>query len=296
MLNIKLTRFVAMVMALVMTMAMAGCSEEPKQTDPVQTPENFVVTLENRGGTALAKCSVEIFSDASKTQSLYKGITNADGQVAFSALPGDSYVAVVSRVPDGYAVDEHYELKEQNTTIVLEPGTMSEADWDRVQYSLGDAVLDFTITGGDGTNYVLSELLQEKKAVVLNFCFLNCEPCKMEFPYLQEAYDLLSDDIAVLALNPYDGDATEVAAFQADNGYTFTMAKCDARWSKMMKVDAYPTTVVIDRYGNICLIHRGMVTETQTFLNMFGYFVSDSYEQTFVKSLSELPTYELNTN
>jgi hypothetical protein len=113
----------------------------------------------------------------------------------------------------------------------------------------------------------------------------------MEFPYLQEAYQQLGDEIEVLALNPYDGDDAKVSAFKTDNGYTFPMLKCDDRWAKMMDLSSYPTTVVIDRFGNICLIHGGMVTDTQTFLDMFGYFVSDDYEQIFAKSHSQLPAY-----
>lgn len=291
----KLTRLIAVVMALAMTMALAGCDQQPVPTEATLSMVEYVVNVENKGGTPIDKCSVEVICPGTGMTTLFKGMTNAEGKISFTALPGE-YAVVVSRVPDGYAVAESYKVTGENTTIVLEPAIMTEDDLNNSKLALGDAMPDFTITGADGTKYVLSELLKEKKVVVLNFWFLNCEPCKMEFPYLQEAYDLLRDDIAVLALNPYDGDKAEVSAFQANNGYTFTMAKCDPRWSKMMKVDAYPTTVVIDRYGNICLVHRGMVTETQTFLNMFGYFVSDSYEQTFVKSLSELPNYEPNSN
>lgn len=292
MLKNKITRLIAVVMAFAMTMAIAGCGKEPHETESSENKAaTYTVTLENKGGTALPKCSAEVYADASKATLIYKGITNAEGMVTFTAPVSDGYVAVLSKIPDGYAVADSYKLTGENTTIVLEPGVMSDEDFDSMEYFLGDAVLDFMVTAPDGTSYVLSELLQEKKAVVLNFWYLNCQPCKMEFPYLQEAYEQLGDEIEVLALNPCDGDDTQVAGFKADNGYTFPMMKCDARWQQMMKLEYYPTTVVIDRYGNICLIHQGMVTDTQTFLNMFGYFVSDEYKQTFVESLSQLPVY-----
>ena len=288
----KFIKLLTAVMAFAMTLAMAGCAEDdPILTEPTITPVEYVVTVENKGGTPLAKCSVEVGGVVDKTTTFFKGMTNAEGQVTFTALPGE-YAAIVSRAPDGYAIAESYKLTGESTTIVLEPGVMTEEDFDSVKYSLGDAVLDFSITAADGTSYVLSELLQQKKAVVLNFWYLNCGPCKMEFPYLQEAYDQLGDEIEVLALNPYDGDDEQVAAFKADNGYTFPMLKCDARWADVMKVDMYPTTFIIDRFGNVCMIHRGMITDTQSFLDMFGYFVSDAYEQTFVKSQSQLSTYD----
>ena len=287
MLKNKIIKLIALVMAFAMTMATAGCAEEPVQTEATETTVEYAVSVVNKGGTAISKCSVEVFADASKSVTVFKGMTNNDGQVTFTALDGE-YVAVISRVPDGYAVAESYKLTGESTTIVLEPGVLTEEDLNSTKLALGDAMPDFTLTGTDGTEYVLSELLKEKKAVVLNFWYLNCQPCKMEFPYLQEAYEQFGDDIEVLALNSYDGTDAEVAAFKADNGYTFPMMKCDARWQDMMNFDAYPTTFIIDRFGNICMIHRGMVTETQTLLDMFGFFVSDDYEQTFVKSHSQL--------
>jgi peroxiredoxin len=290
MLKNKITKLIAMVMAFAMTMAAAGCAQEPAPTDPPDAMVEYVVSVVNKGETAISKCSVEVFSDASKSQAVFKGMTNNDGQVKFVAAPGE-YIAVVSRVPDGYAVAETYKLTGESTTIVLEPGVLTEDDLNSTKLALGDAMPDFTFSTLDGTKYVLSELLKEKKAVVLNFWYLNCQPCKMEFPYLQEAYEQFGDEIEVLALNSYDGNDAEVAAFKADNGYTFPMLKCDERWQKMMNFDAYPTTFIIDRFGNICMIHRGMVTETQTLLDMFGFFVSDDYEQTFVKSHSQLPKF-----
>lgn len=281
-------RFIAVIMALAMVTVLTGC-DQPEDIHTVNT-KTYTVTVQNKGGTVLSKCKIEVYADSAKNAVIYSGITNADGLVSFTAPASGNYVAIVSKQPDGYAVEESYALAGESTTIVLVPGVMTDADMDSVKYSLGDAVLDFTVTTPDGTDYTLSQLLQGKKAVVLNFWFLNCGPCRMEFPYLQEAYEQLGDDIAVLALNPNDGDNEQVAAFQADNGYTFPMAKCDERWSKMMQIGAYPTTVVIDRYGNICLIHENMVTQTQTFLDMFSYFISDDYEQVFFTSVGQIPT------
>ena len=69
-------------------------------------------------------------------------------------------------------------------------------------YKLGDNMGDYTVTDINGQTHSFSELLQSKKAIVLNFWFVNCGPCQMEFPYLQSAYDTYSDDVAVIAINP----------------------------------------------------------------------------------------------
>lgn len=286
--KVSIKKLIAAIMAFAMIVALAGCAKEPNATQATVSPVEYVLTVENKGGTQLTKCSVEIIDHQDGETIVFKGMTNAEGKISFTALPGD-YFAVVSRVPDGYAVAESYKLTGESTTIVLEPDVLTQENLDSTKLTLGDAMLDFTLTGTDGTQYVLSELLKEKKAVVLNFWFLNCQPCKMEFPYLQEAYEQFANEIEVLALNSYDGTEAEVDAFKADNGYTFPMLKCDQRWQDMMNFDAYPTTFVIDRFGNICMIHRGMITETQMLLDIFGFFTADDYEQTFVKSHSQLP-------
>ena len=288
MVKANIFRFIAMTMAVVMVAAMAGC----KNTDSTQSQPktlSYQVSLVNKAGTPMEKCSVEVYSDSAKTTLLYKGLTNSEGSVSFTAPESKDYVAVLSKLPNGYFVEESYKLTGERNTIVMTPGVMTDADMNNVRYSLGDAVLDFSVTAPDGTEFVLSELLQEKKAVVLNFWFLNCNPCKMEFPFIQEGYEQLSDDIAVLALNPYDGSDAEVAKFQSDNGYSFAMAKCDERWQDMMNIQSYPTTVIVDRYGNICLIHNGMIKRTQEFVDMVTYFVSDDYEQQFFRSAGQIP-------
>lgn len=155
-------------------------------------------------------------------------------------------------------------------------------------FKLGDVFADMSVTTPEGETYVISELLKEKKAVVINFWYLNCGPCQMEFPYLQEAYEQYSEDIEVLAVNPVDGTDEEIADFKAKHELTFPMASCDYQWEKSMGITGYPTTVVIDRYGTVAFIHTGMMTETEEFSKVFAYFTSEDYEQTLIESLDDI--------
>lgn len=292
----KYLRIALVIVLSLLLLMMAGCKAEDatktKKTEPTKsvTKNTYVVSVENAAGKALPMCRVEVYEGTEKSNRVYFGLTGKDGQVQFTAPAGD-YTVYIVEAPTGYATNVSYPVTGERTKVVLSPGTMEDGDFASVKYGLGDAMLDFSVTTPDGTEYTLSQMLQERSAVVLNFWFLGCDPCKMEFPYLQEAYSLLSDDVMVLALNPMDGDNASVEAFQQENGYTFPMAKCDSRWMDVLGLESFPTTLVIDRYGNICLMHRGMVTETQEFLNMFGYFIGDDYEQTFFESAVQLPTY-----
>lgn len=287
--NNTIMRIVAMTMALAMVMAMVGCVQEPVATQSAN--KNYTVWVTNAALNPLEKCKVDVYSDDTLSAVVYTGITDKNGKVSFTNVATDTYVAVISKVHEGYDVAQCYPLIGETTNIMLKPRTMTEADMDSVTYSLGDPVMDFSVMT-DGGEVVLSDLLQEKKAVVLNFWYLNCQPCKLEFPFIQQGYEQLKDDVALLALNPCDGTQETVDQFRQSNGYTFNMAKCDGRWEKMLQIPSYPTTVIVDRYGNICLIHNGMLKSSQEFVDMLQYFISDDYEQKFFESAGDIPVNE----
>ena len=165
---------------------------------------------------------------------------------------------------------------------------LSENELEGVTFKRGDIFTDMSVTTPDGTTYQISDLLKEKKAVVLNFWYINCGPCQMEFPYMQEAYEKYQEDIEILALNPYDGTDETVAEFQKKYELTFPMAVCDEVWQERMGIVAYPTTVVIDRYGVVSFVHTGMITETAEFEKLFGFFTAEDYEQTVIRNISDI--------
>lgn len=284
---------------LIVMLAACGKPDQTKDTAPTTGADSaeivtYSVTVQNEAGTVLDKIMVEIYSDAARTDIIQARKTDSKGWMSFNQKENQQgLVAVLKDVPVGYQVGEYYELTAQDTTITLKVGApLEETHLDSAKLSLGDAVPDFSFTASDGREVVLSELLDTYNAVVLNFWYMGCTPCKMEFPYLQEAYAQFSDDIAVIAMNPMDSSNEEIESFRQEKGYTFLMGKCDSRWGKMMNVSAYPVTIVIDRFGNISMIHNGSVDNAQIFKDIFGYFGAEDYEQSFIRSHSQLPTYE----
>jgi len=270
-----------------------GCSNNPPATKPSTGPSApadktaYTVTVTNGGGLALEGIGVYIYTDETLEDLLTFAKTDAEGKIVFTETASDKYVAVLQNLPTGYAAEPYYALTGEMTKIVLSAAQMP-TDGQQIVYKLGDMVMDFEVTDTEGTKYTLSQLLQQKKAVVLNFWYTKCEPCKMEFPYLQQAYEQYSDQIAVLALNHFDQDVAAIAAFKKDNGLTFPVAKVDAQWQEMMQIAAYPTTVVIDRFGNITLIHKGSITDAKTFTDMFAYFSAEDYQQTLLEDISQI--------
>ena len=288
-----LCRGLILVLCLAICLSTVACSgkKENEPSKPVGTTGsgtmNYTVQVTAETGTPLEEIGVYVYTDSTMSELVWFAKTDAEGKLTFTDIPSDNFVAVLADVPAGYLVEEYYPLSGENTVIKLSAGLM-EGDLSTVTYKLGDLMLDFTVTAPDGTEYKFSELLEQKKAIILNFWYLQCEPCKAEFPHLQEAYEQYSEDVIVLAMNPVNQDNAEIEKFRKDNGYTFPMMACDPNWEKAMQITAYPTTVVIDRYGYITLRHTGSIPEVETFEAMMDYFAAEDYEHTVFRNLDDL--------
>lgn len=285
-------RFVTLLLVASLALSMVACRNKGQKdptgpNDPQAEKQTYTIKVESAGGMALSNVGVYIYEDETKAELVWFDQTGEDGTMTFTDVVRSTYVAVLSDVPTGYAAEAFYPITGQTTTIVLQAGQLDPDDIGNMTYKLGDMMMDFTVTGPDGTTYTLSELLKQKKAVMLNFWYIGCEPCKAEFPFLQEAYAQHSADIEVLAMNHIDS-AADIAAFQKENGYTFPMLSCDPEWQQIMSLTAYPTTVIVDRFGNICLIHRGSIDNAKTFADAFTYFAAEDYEPQLVKDILDL--------
>ena len=168
-----------------------------------------------------------------------------------------------------------------------EPNLIMGEEISGVTFQLGDRMYDFTLTTPDGDELVLADILKEKKAVVLNFWFSSCYWCQLEFPYMNDAYNAYKDDIEIIALNPYDGDAA-VEQFKTENGISFPMVFCSYDMASAFSVSGYPTTVVIDRNGIVSMNEAGAVTQSGVFEDLFAYFTADDYRSEPLESITDI--------
>ena len=152
------------------------------------TPDNnlpsddmtYTVQVKDGNETPFEEVGVYIYEDASMQELVWYDTTDKDGKMQFTDVPSDTYVAVLSDVPQGYLTEEYYPLTGELTEIILSSGLMTDEDMQNMTYDLGDVMMDFVIVDTEGVEYRLSELLQTKKAVVLNFWYIECQPCKQE--------------------------------------------------------------------------------------------------------------------
>ncbi len=280
-------RIINLFLVFSMLICAAGCTVQP-----ADVKQDYTITVTTEGGMLFSDIPVTIYNAVDRSDLVWRGETSNEGIVTFTANSSEEYVAVLEGLPNGYSIQEYYSVDAYETVITPEILLEEKEELTGISYDLGDVICNFAVSGADGTEYKLSELLETKKAVVLNFWYLNCQPCRMEFPYLEEAYQQYNDKIEVLALNPVDGTDTTVSAFAEEMNLSFPMGACDPAWESAMGIGAYPTTVIIDRYGMISMIHKGYITETETFTDIFEYFTSEEYVQSTVKNISDISQKE----
>lgn len=156
-------------------------------------------------------------------------------------------------------------------------------------YQLGDKMEDFTAQLSDGTEISLYGLLAEKKAVLINFWASWCGPCRVEFPYMEQAYNEMSDEIGVIALSVEPSDSNEaIEAFKAELGISaLPMGRDDSNIGLRFAINSIPLSVMVDRNGVICFMEAGSVTDKDKFLRLFKVFTGDDYADPIL--LEEMP-------
>lgn len=152
---------------------------------------------------------------------------------------------------------------------------------------LGGKMPELKVNCADGRTLTVSELLKEKELIVLNFWFEDCTWCRMEFPVMELTYHKYKENVEILALNPADG-ADAVKAFGEKYGMSIPMAACKSTLPRDCGVTAYPTSIFIDRYGVVCLIHVGAITASGDWEKIFDAFTGEDYRQTVYVNIKEL--------
>ena len=118
---------------------------------------------------------------------------------------------------------------------------------------------DFQVTRFDGGGFQLSELAGQE-AVVINFWYPSCPPCREEMPHFQEVWQELQDqeiqgkDVRFLGLFVPQGFDTEQDArdFVDELGLTFDFATdLQARIARAYEVQYFPTTYFINKEGRV---------------------------------------------
>lgn len=119
-----------------------------------------------------------------------------------------------------------------------------------------DAAPDFTLPSSKGDNVRLAE--QRGQVVMLNFWASWCGPCRKEMPLLDAMYQRYSSAGFVLYGVNVEEDNTDAKKLLKELGVTFpVLFDTESKASSLYNVDAMPTTVVIDKKGQVRYVNRG---------------------------------------
>ncbi|WP_341938100.1 TlpA family protein disulfide reductase [Marinimicrobium sp. C2-29] len=115
---------------------------------------------------------------------------------------------------------------------------------------------DFTLKSDTGENLNLEE--QRGKVVMINFWASWCAPCRKEMPLLEELYDRYEKDGFTLFGINVEQNPEAAEKFLADVGVSFPILyDPESEVSRAYQVNAMPTTVMVDRDGEVRYVNRG---------------------------------------
>jgi thiol-disulfide isomerase/thioredoxin len=114
----------------------------------------------------------------------------------------------------------------------------------------------FSLPSRSGDTVSLEKL--KGKVVMLNFWASWCGPCRQEMPLLDQMHKRYSALGFTLVGVNVDTDSKDAEAWLSKTPVSFpVLFDRDSKVSKLYEVSAMPSTVFIDRKGNVRYLHRG---------------------------------------
>ena len=225
----------------------------------------------------LASKSFEAYPTAEASREWSKWLA-ADGDVAAAVQhSADAFTIEDSRNTDADRAKDRRRMGELYTKANGSEKGLGEvilAAYDRMSNLMADreahlkamdpnvkaaAILDFTLPGANGQDLKLASL--SGKTLVLDFWATWCGPCKAQRPIYLDVEKKFKDhpDVVFLSVNT-DEDRTLVAPFIKAQKWT-NPVYFEGGLSDYFKVSSIPTTVIVDKKGNVASRMNGFIPE-----------------------------------
>ena len=127
-------------------------------------------------------------------------------------------------------------------------------------FKTGDRFGNFNEIDINGNKFKAKDL--KGKVVVVNFWFINCPPCRMEMPDLNNMVTAYATNQDVVFLGIALDKRAELEDFLKTFPFKYNIIEDGRRLATSYRVSSFPTHLVIDRQGKITFHTMGLAKNT----------------------------------
>jgi peroxiredoxin len=124
---------------------------------------------------------------------------------------------------------------------------------------IGETMPDFEIPDSSGKSAKLSELIRGKKVVLINFWASWCGPCRLEMPTFEKLFAAQKNNGFIILAISEDKEREKLDQYLKEKPVSFpVLIDKDNSLSNKFKIEALPTTVLLDGNGKITQVREGV--------------------------------------
>ena len=120
---------------------------------------------------------------------------------------------------------------------------------------IGKDAIPFTATDINGKEYTLSDL--KGKIIVMNFWFIECKPCLIEIPELNELVEKYENENVVF-LGFAKNDTSKLTSFLENKKFLYNIIPNSTKVIDDYNVFSYPTHIIIDQDAKVSFLSSGL--------------------------------------
>ena len=163
-----------------------------------------------------------------------------------------------------YVPEPYIDVNKAVKAIVMRKATTEEKK--RMQMMQQEMSLEKnTLLGMPASEFIAKDIKGKKvqlsalngKIVVLNFWFIECKPCVMEIPDLNELYSSYrKEDVVFIALAT--NEKKQLKSFLKKTAFNYRIIPDSQATAALYNIKGFPTSVIIDQQGIIQYVSMGI--------------------------------------
>ncbi|HVE61414.1 MAG TPA: TlpA disulfide reductase family protein [Chitinophagaceae bacterium] len=145
-------------------------------------------------------------------------------------------------------------------------------------FKTGAKFITFNEIDINGNRYKLKEL--KGKVVVINFWFINCPPCRMEIPELNDLVASYKENKDVIFIGIALDEKYALQEFLKTFPFDYNIIENGRNLATSYRVKSFPTHVVVDRDGKVKFHTAGLAKNTV-------YWIKKSIDEALTKPVED---------